>query len=164
MTVRVKSHFSCLSNNADSCQLKISVSTQILKPNKFVCNVHETGGVFDHVDNPPTPDKVGPLGTNLFCFVPGGSLKLVFCTIPPLVLPVHRSIKAYTFLLRGLFPNESKSATYSFILPLKQTLFCFKCQCFGCANTTLHTLVDETVEEDITIQGPVSNKQVKPVC
>ena len=42
---------------------RISVSTQILKLIKnFVSNVHEIGGDFD---NPPTPDKVGPLQTNL---------------------------------------------------------------------------------------------------
>ena len=70
LTVTFKPHFSCLSQacNADSCQLNISVSTQILKPIDFVGNVHEIGDFFD---NPPTPDEaVGPLRTNLLWPVP----------------------------------------------------------------------------------------------
>ena len=62
MILRFKPHFSCLSNNADTCLLNISVSTQTLKPMKFSSNVHEIGGVFD---NPPIPEKLGPLLTNL---------------------------------------------------------------------------------------------------
>ena len=63
MTVRFKPQFSCLSSDADSWSLNISVSTQILNAIKFVDNVHEIGGVFDNL---PTPDKVVPIRTNLF--------------------------------------------------------------------------------------------------
>ena len=55
MIMRLKPHFFCLSSNAHSCELNISVSTQILKPVKFVDNVHEIGGVF----NKPLPRQSG---------------------------------------------------------------------------------------------------------